>query len=458
MGREKEGRERNLTQRDSALELNQSSSVHNGGAFRKEKERGREKGQKTNMPWTEEEDDQLRKLVAEFGPKKWVFVASKMENKGGKQCRRRWQNYLNCDNNKQGGWSPEEDEVLMTKHKIVGNKWTEIAKAVGGRTDNAVKNRYAALIAKQNGGPASGGVKKKKPPTSTTTTTTTTTSPGGGASTKTETKENKTNKVAKKMINNKDEKKAPANVTKKPTSSTLAKAAAAHVKGSPGGTNMKKLDIKGGRGGPPGSTLSPFKGSDKWVKPSLSSLKVPSSSRFNGNGTTPSILDFSPLVNTPNFNLLTGAELELLKELNASFSPTASEAAFGFNTLTSDKNLTSGLPNMAPESPVLDMHQVLKWIIAVTPRGDEAGTKATPFAGVQPPPLSAKQAEFLKSSLEERLKTVQDTPTGDLPPNIPSFSKDELNTLLSALGETPRTTGRNSAMLSRLQNPFGRAT
>ena len=38
MGREKEGRERNLTQRDSALDLNQSSSVHNGGAFRKERE------------------------------------------------------------------------------------------------------------------------------------------------------------------------------------------------------------------------------------------------------------------------------------------------------------------------------------------------------------------------------------------------------------------------------------
>ena len=119
------------------------------------------------MAWTEEEDEQLRKLVAEFGPKKWVFVASKMENKGGKQCRRRWQNYLNCDNNKQGGWSPEEDEVLMREHKIVGNKWTEIAKAVGGRTDNAVKNRYAALMTKQSGGTASGGVKKKKPPTTT---------------------------------------------------------------------------------------------------------------------------------------------------------------------------------------------------------------------------------------------------------------------------------------------------
>lgn len=411
------------------------------------------------MAWTEEEDEQLRKLVAEFGPKKWVFVASKMENKGGKQCRRRWQNYLNCDNNKQGGWSPEEDEVLMREHKIVGNKWTEIAKAVGGRTDNAVKNRYAALMTKQSGGTASGGVKKKKPPT----TTMPTTSPEkaenkDNKTNKAEIKDNKTNTVAKKMMMNKDEKKVPASVAKKPTGTTLAKAAAAHMKGGPSGVGLKKLDIKGGRGGPPGSTLSPFKGSDKWFKPSLSSLKVPSSSRFNGNGTTPGILDFSPLVNTPNFNLLTGAELELLKELNASFSPTASEAAFGFNTLTSDKHIGSGLPNMAPESPVLDMHQVLKWIIAVTPRGDEAGTKATPFAGVQPPPLSSKQAEFLKSSLEERLKTVHDAPTGDLPPNIPAFSKDELNTLLSALGETPRTTGRNSAMLSRLQNPFGRAT
>lgn len=185
---------------------------------------------------------------------------------------------------------------------------------------------------------------------------------------------------------------------------------------------------------------------------------MPQSSRLV-NGTNSTILDFSPLVNTPNFNLLTGAELELLKELNASFSPTASEAAFGFNTLTSDRNLTYGLPNIAPESPVLDMHQVLKWIIAVTPRGDDPGSKATPFAAMAPPPLSSKQAEFLKSSLEERLKTVHDTPTGDLPPNIPTFSKEELNTLLSALGETPRTgKGGNSAMLSRLRNPFGRAT
>ena len=337
----------------------------------------------------------------------------------------------------------------MREHKLVGNKWTEIAKAVGGRTDNAVKNRFAALIAKQNGGTAS-GVKKKK-----------------ASDTASKAAKSTTSEGHKNF-----EKKTPAFVPKKQTTSLLPKTASTtSTKGKTVGvqkaasasrTTRSSLNSQAKPQAKP-SALSPFKGSDTWVKPkNLSSLKVPSSSRLNGTGNlglTQSLLnDFSPLVNTPNFNLLTGAEMELLKELNASFSPTASEAAFGFNALTSDKNITSGLPNIAPESPILDMHQVLKWIIAVTPRGEEAGTKATPFASVQPPPLSARQAEFLKSSLEGRLKEINDTPTGDLPPNIPAFSKEELNTLLSALGETPRTTGRQSAMLSRLQNPFGRAT
>mgnify|MGYP001953211522 CR=1 FL=1 len=103
----------------------------------------------------------------------------------------------------------------MREHKIVGNKWTEIAKAVGGRTDNAVKNRYAALMTKQSGGTASGGVKKKKPPT----TTMPTTSPEkaenkDNKTNKAEIKDNKTNTVAKKMMKNKDEKKAPASVAR----------------------------------------------------------------------------------------------------------------------------------------------------------------------------------------------------------------------------------------------------
>jgi hypothetical protein len=52
--------------------------------------------------------------------------------------RRRWQNYLNNDI-KQGGWSEEEDRVLLEGHAVHGNKWTEIARMVTGRTGGAVQ-------------------------------------------------------------------------------------------------------------------------------------------------------------------------------------------------------------------------------------------------------------------------------------------------------------------------------
>ncbi|EFJ49147.1 transcription factor Myb12 [Volvox carteri f. nagariensis] len=90
--------------------------------------------------WTESEDALLRQLVEEKGPKNWGLIAAQIKTKSGKQCRRRWTNFLNADL-KTGGWTPQEDNILMEGHKMHGNKWTEIAKMVGGRTDNAVKNR-----------------------------------------------------------------------------------------------------------------------------------------------------------------------------------------------------------------------------------------------------------------------------------------------------------------------------
>ncbi|GIL76318.1 hypothetical protein Vretimale_5888 [Volvox reticuliferus] len=94
--------------------------------------------------WTESEDALLRQLVEEKGPKQWGDIAAQIKTKTSKQCRRRWNNCLNADL-KTGGWTSEEDRILMEGHKLHGNKWTEIAKMVGGRTDNAVKNRFAAL-------------------------------------------------------------------------------------------------------------------------------------------------------------------------------------------------------------------------------------------------------------------------------------------------------------------------
>ncbi|KAE9615525.1 putative transcription factor MYB-HB-like family [Lupinus albus] len=100
------------------------------------------------VTWTKEEDDILRKQIGTYGTVNWAIIASKFKDKTTRQCRRRWYTYLNSDF-KKGGWSHEEDKLLCEAQKIFGNRWTEIAKVVSGRTDNAVKNRFSTLCKKK---------------------------------------------------------------------------------------------------------------------------------------------------------------------------------------------------------------------------------------------------------------------------------------------------------------------
>ncbi|CAA0838571.1 Duplicated homeodomain-like superfamily protein [Striga hermonthica] len=100
------------------------------------------------VSWSQEEDDILREQIRLHGTENWTIIASKFKDKTTRQCRRRWFTYLNSDF-KKGGWSPEEDMLLCEAQKIFGNRWTEIAKVVSGRTDNAVKNRFTTLCKKR---------------------------------------------------------------------------------------------------------------------------------------------------------------------------------------------------------------------------------------------------------------------------------------------------------------------
>ncbi|KAF0899784.1 hypothetical protein E2562_024101 [Oryza meyeriana var. granulata] len=76
---------------------------------------GRAEGRKT--PWTEEEDEALRR------------------------------GHLSPDLDSRA-FTPEEDALIVQQQRVHGNKWATIARCLPGRSDNAVKNRWNSTLRK----------------------------------------------------------------------------------------------------------------------------------------------------------------------------------------------------------------------------------------------------------------------------------------------------------------------
>ncbi|MBA0795432.1 hypothetical protein Gohar_006296 [Gossypium harknessii] len=100
-------------------------------------------------PWSPREDKLLVNYIQSHGEGNWKSLPKKAGLlRCGKSCRLRWMNYLRPDI-KRGNITPEEDDLIIRLHSLLGNRWSLIAGRLPGRTDNEIKNYWNCHLSKR---------------------------------------------------------------------------------------------------------------------------------------------------------------------------------------------------------------------------------------------------------------------------------------------------------------------
>ncbi|KAL2317836.1 hypothetical protein Fmac_031712 [Flemingia macrophylla] len=100
-------------------------------------------------PWTPEEDEVLANYIKKEGEGRWRTLPKRAGLlRCGKSCRLRWMNYLR-PSVKRGHIAPDEEDLILRLHRLLGNRWSLIAGRIPGRTDNEIKNYWNTHLSKK---------------------------------------------------------------------------------------------------------------------------------------------------------------------------------------------------------------------------------------------------------------------------------------------------------------------
>ncbi|KAF3326087.1 Transcription factor MYB86 [Carex littledalei] len=99
--------------------------------------------------WSPDEDEKLLNHITKHGHGCWSAIPKLAGlQRCGKSCRLRWINYLRPDL-KRGTFTQEEEDLIIELHAVLGNKWSQIAAHLPGRTDNEIKNLWNSSLKKK---------------------------------------------------------------------------------------------------------------------------------------------------------------------------------------------------------------------------------------------------------------------------------------------------------------------
>lgn len=94
--------------------------------------------------WRNTEDEVLKVAVAKYGLNQWSRVASLLHRKSAKQCKARWNEWLD-PSIKKVEWSQEEEEKLLHLAKVFPTQWRTISSHIG-RTAAQCLEKYESIL------------------------------------------------------------------------------------------------------------------------------------------------------------------------------------------------------------------------------------------------------------------------------------------------------------------------